>query len=111
MRANGQHVWHADGCCYLDYHAAFGAILLGHNDPGVNAAAAKSVEEVDLMGIGVTDLEVRFAEKVVSVVPSAEMVVACTSGSEATHHAVRLACGLDGPTQHRQGARGVPRMA
>jgi glutamate-1-semialdehyde-2,1-aminomutase len=96
VRANGQHVWDADGRRYLDYHAAFGAILLGHNDPGVNAAAAKSVEVVDLMGIGVTDLEVRFAEKVVSLVPSAEMVVACTSGSEATHHAVRLARGLTG---------------
>jgi glutamate-1-semialdehyde-2,1-aminomutase len=96
VRAEGQHVWDADGRRYLDYHAAFGAILLGHNDAGVNAAASKATEEVDLMGIGVSEIEVAFAEKIVSVIPSAEMVVACTSGSEATHHAVRLARGLTG---------------
>jgi glutamate-1-semialdehyde 2,1-aminomutase len=96
VRAHGQHVWDADGRRYLDYHAAFGAILLGHNDPEVNLAASKALAEVDLMGIGVTEIEVRFAEKIVSVIPSAEMVVACTSGSEATHHAVRLARGLTG---------------
>jgi glutamate-1-semialdehyde 2,1-aminomutase len=96
VRADGQHVWDADGRRYLDYHAAFGAILLGHNDAGVNLAASRALAEVDLMGIGVTEIEVRFAEKIVSVIPSAEMVVACTSGSEATHHAVRLARGLTG---------------
>jgi glutamate-1-semialdehyde 2,1-aminomutase len=96
VRANAQHVWDADGRRYLDYHAAFGAILLGHNDPGVNAAATRALGQVDLIGIGVTELEVRFAEKIVSVIPSAEMVVACTSGSEATHHAVRLARGVTG---------------
>jgi glutamate-1-semialdehyde 2,1-aminomutase len=94
--ARGQHVWDADGRRYLDYHAAFGAILLGHNDPEVNAAAARAVAEVDLMGIGVTEPEIAFAEKIVSVIPSADTVVACTSGSEATHHAIRLARGLTG---------------
>jgi glutamate-1-semialdehyde 2,1-aminomutase len=96
VRANAQHVWDADGRRYLDYHAAFGAILLGHNDQGINAAATRALDEVDLIGIGVTELEVRFAEKIVSVIPSAEMVIACTSGSEATHHAVRLARGVTG---------------
>jgi glutamate-1-semialdehyde 2,1-aminomutase len=96
VRAQGQHVWDADGRRYLDYHAAFGAILLGHNDPGVNAAATRALERVDLIGVGVTEAEVAFAEKIVSVIPSAEMVVACTSGSEATHHAVRLARGVTG---------------
>src|SRR6185437_1912183 len=51
---------------------------------------------VDLTGIGVTEPEIAFAEKIVSVIPSADMVVACTSGSEATHHAIRLARGLTG---------------
>lgn len=94
--ARGQHVWDADGRRYIDYHAAFGAILLGHNDPEVNAAAARAVVDVDLMGIGVTVPEIRFAEMIVSVIPSADTVVACTSGSEATHHAIRLARSLTG---------------
>ena len=95
-RASRQHVWDADGRRYIDYHAAFGAILLGHNDPVVNRAAADALADVDLMGVGVTDIEIRFAEKIVSLLPSADMVVACTSGSEATHHAVRLARGATG---------------
>lgn len=95
-RARGQYVWDADGRQYLDYHAAFGAVILGHNDAAVNAAAAAALADVDLMGIAVTDIEVRFAEKLVSIIPSADMVIACTSGSEATHHAVRLARGLTG---------------
>ena len=96
VRATGQYVWDADGRRYVDYHAAFGAVLLGHNDPGVNAAVVKSLDEVDLVGIGVTEAEVRFAEMIVTHVPSADTVVACTSGSEATHHAIRLARGLTG---------------
>lgn len=90
-RSQGQYVWDADGNRYIDYHAAFGAILLGHNDPGVNAAVSGVLGKIDLVGIGVTDLEATLAETLVDVIPSAEQAALCTSGSEAVALAVRLA--------------------
>lgn len=90
-RSQGQFVWDADGNRYVDYHAAFGAILLGHNDPGVNAAVSSVLGDIDLLGIGVTEVETTLAETLVDVIPSAEQAVLCTSGSEAVALAVRLA--------------------
>ena len=81
----------ADGRRYLDYHAAFGPYILGHNHPRVNAAVRAALERVDLIGAGVTDLEVRLAEKLVQHIPCAERVMLANSGSEATYYALRLA--------------------
>jgi glutamate-1-semialdehyde aminotransferase len=60
-RSQGQYVWDADGNRYVDYHAAFGAILLGHRDPGVSEAAAKVMDDLDLVGIGTTEIEIELA--------------------------------------------------
>jgi glutamate-1-semialdehyde 2,1-aminomutase len=89
-------VWDADGNRYVDYHAAFGAILLGHNDPGVNAAVSGTLGDIDLIGVGVTEIETRLAETLVDVIPSAEQAVLCTSGSEAVALAVRLSRAVTG---------------
>lgn len=89
--ADGAYVTDADGRRYLDYHAAFGAMLLGHNHPAVNAAVRASLERLDLVGIGVTEGEVALAERVAEIIPSAESMIATMSGSEAVAQAVRLA--------------------
>ncbi|MGY1745097.1 aspartate aminotransferase family protein [Blastococcus sp. SYSU D00695] len=81
----------ADGREFLDFQGAFGATLLGHNDPDVNAAAAAAARRTDLVGFGVTAEEVELAERITGLLPSAERVLFCNSGSEATAHAVRLA--------------------
>jgi len=94
--AEGAHIRDADGNTYLDYHAAFGPIVLGHNDPAVNAAVVEALKGPDLVGIGITEQEILLAEKVVEHVPSAEMALAFSSGSEATYMAVRLARGVTG---------------
>src|SRR6478752_1463766 len=80
-----------DGRTYTDYHAAFGPPLLGHNDPDVDAAAAAAGRSVGLMGIGVTQVEIELAERLVAAVPSLEKVLLTCTGSEATFHALRLA--------------------
>ena len=90
-RAEGAYLYDADGKRYLDYHAAFGPIILGHNHPAVNAAVAQAMTQVDLTGVGTTELEIRLAEKVVEHVPSAEMALIFGSGTEATYLAQRLA--------------------
>jgi glutamate-1-semialdehyde 2,1-aminomutase len=81
----------AEGRTYTDYHAAFGPPLLGHNDPDVDRAAAETGRLLDLMGVGVSPVEIELAERLCSVVPSLERVLLTATGSEATFHALRLA--------------------
>jgi glutamate-1-semialdehyde 2,1-aminomutase len=86
----------ADGRTYVDFHAAFGPPLLGRNDPDVNRAVERAMREVDLMGVGVTQLEIELAERLVALVPSVERAVLTVTGSEATFHALRLARAVTG---------------
>jgi len=90
VEARGAYLTDADGRSYLDYHAAFGPIVLGHADPIINDAVRDALGRVDLIGAGVTDLEVTLAEALVDLVPSAERVLLTNSGSEATYAALRL---------------------
>ncbi len=81
----------AHGRIYTDYHAAFGPPLLGHNDPEVDAAVARTSAELGLMGVGVTSIEITLAERLIELIPSVEKVLLTLTGSEATFHALRLA--------------------
>jgi glutamate-1-semialdehyde 2,1-aminomutase len=96
VAAQGSTFTTQDGRRFSDYHAAFGPQLLGHADPDVDAAVAAATRRIDLLGVGVTDLEVELAERLVAVTPSFEQVLLTTSGSEATFHAVRLARAVTG---------------
>src|SRR5918992_3625685 len=95
-RGEGAYLEDLDGRRFVDYHAAYGAILLGHSHPAVVARVARAIEETVLFGVGVTEAEVALARKIVEHVPSVEQVVVCNSGSEATYHAIRLARGITG---------------
>ncbi len=95
-RGSGAYIEDMEGRKYIDYHAAYGAILLGHSHPKVLRAVQEAIENAVLFGVGVTPPEVRLAEKIVEHVPSAEQIVLCNSGSEATYHAIRLARGVTG---------------
>lgn len=90
-RASGAYIFDVDGNQYIDYHAAFGPFLLGHCYPAVTDRVRQIIGEVDLFGVGATELETRLAEKIVEHVPSAEKVLLCNAGSEATYHAIRVA--------------------
>jgi glutamate-1-semialdehyde 2,1-aminomutase len=89
--ANGARFTDATGREYVDYHAAFGPPLLGHNDPDVSAAVAEAGRTADLCGVGVTPGEVELAEHLCELVPSLERVLLTSTGSEATFHALRVA--------------------
>jgi glutamate-1-semialdehyde 2,1-aminomutase len=95
-KAQGAYMTDVEGRQYLDYHAAFGPIILGHNNPQVNAAVRDVLEKIDIVGVGVTDLEILLAEAIHRHVPSAERVLLTNSGSEATYAALRLARGVTG---------------
>jgi glutamate-1-semialdehyde 2,1-aminomutase len=95
-RGEGAYLEDLDGNRFLDYHAAYGAVFLGHSHPAVTARVAHAIERTVLFGVGVTEAEVALARKVVRHVPSVEQAVVCNSGSEATYHAIRLARGVTG---------------
>jgi glutamate-1-semialdehyde 2,1-aminomutase len=68
----------------------------GHNFPAVNQRVREAMEKIDLVGTGTIDLEIELAQKICQHVPSAEKVVFCNSGSEATYSALRLARAVTG---------------
>ena len=92
VRAAGSKLFDIDGGEYIDYHAAFAPHLLGHNDPGVNAAVIGAIARGEsLMGTGSTPWEVALAKLLRESVESLERVQITNTGSEATAHAIRLA--------------------
>jgi glutamate-1-semialdehyde 2,1-aminomutase len=95
-RAKGAIMTDADGNEYIDYHAAFGPIILGHNFETVNRRVAQVMQTIDLLGTGTTELEIELARKICQHVPSAEKVLLCNTGSEATYQAIRLARAVTG---------------
>ncbi len=89
-KAKGSHLWDVDGNEYIDYRMGFGPVILGHSDPRIH----ERVHEVDENGLVYAlshELEITVAKKIVSMVPCAEMVRYCNSGTEATMHAIRVA--------------------
>src|SRR5579862_4339393 len=88
--AAGAQLWDADGNAYLDYVCSWGALILGHADPGVAAAIAEQARRGTSYGM-TTELEVELGELLRSRVPSLERVRFVSSGTEATMSAVRLA--------------------
>jgi glutamate-1-semialdehyde 2,1-aminomutase len=95
-RGEGAYLEDLEGRRYIDYHAAYGAVFLGHSHPVVTERVARAIRETVLFGVGVTEAELALARKIVAHVPSVEQVLVCNSGSEATYHAIRLARGVTG---------------
>lgn len=95
-RAQGAIITDVDGNEFIDYQAAFGPIVLGHNFEAVNRRVQQAMQDVDLLGIGTTEPEIALAQKICKHVPSAEKVLFTNSGSEATYEAIRLARAITG---------------
>jgi len=95
-RAEGAKLWDVDDNEYLDFHGAFGPPLLGHNHPGVRHRVIEALQAGILPGVGATELEIQVARKITQHVPSAERVLLCNTGSEATFHALRVARAVTG---------------
>jgi glutamate-1-semialdehyde 2,1-aminomutase len=91
-KAKGSRVWAADGREFIDYVGSWGPMILGHADPAV----IKAVQETAVNGLSFgapTELETVVARKIIELVPSIELVRMCSSGTEATMSAIRLARG------------------
>src|SRR3970040_165528 len=89
-RAAGPRKWDVDGNEYVDYFGGHGALLLGHSHPAVVEAVRRQVALGTHWGASHA-LEVRWAQLVQRLIPSAERVRFTASGTEASHLALRLA--------------------
>ena len=92
-RAQGPHLFGADGRRYVDFVGSWGPMILGHAHPAVVEAIVEAASRGTSYGAP-TELEVRFAEKICSLYPSIEMMRAVSSGTEATMAALRVARGF-----------------
>ena len=94
-RANGAFMFDADGNRYIDYVLSWGPMLLGHGHKDVLQAIRNQLDKAMTFGTP-TELEVKLASKICSIVPGMEMIRMVNSGTEATMSAIRLARGYTG---------------
>jgi glutamate-1-semialdehyde 2,1-aminomutase len=90
VRGEGSKLIDIDGHEYVDWALGFGPMLLGHSPQPVLSAVRR---QLDLgLGYGASHpLEGELAEAICETVPSAELCVFNTTGSEAVHSALRIA--------------------
>jgi len=89
-KVSGCKVYDVDGNEYIDFWIGHGALIFGHNYPKMVEALKEIVEIGTHFGLA-HKYEVEYAEQVVKMVPSAEMIRFTNSGTEANMYAVRLA--------------------
>jgi len=94
-RAEGSRIYDADGNEYIDYVSSWGPLILGHNNAAIREAVIKAAQKGMSFGAP-TEAEVTLAEKIISFVPSVEMVRMVNSGTEAVMSALRLARAFTG---------------
>src|SRR5438128_1857169 len=82
-KGRGSHVWDVDGNEYVDFVNGVASITLGYNDPGVTAAVQRQLQANVIFSLP-HPLEVEVAEKIIRMVPCAEMVRFGKNGSDAT---------------------------
>lgn len=86
----GARLYDVDGNEYLDFICCLGPITLGYNYPAVNEAVIEQLNKGIIFSTQ-APVECELAEKLVEVVPCAEMVKFVKNGSDATTAAIRLA--------------------
>ena len=89
-RAGGSRKWDVDGHELIDYWVGHGALFLGHANAIVQQAVGSQLGRGTHYG-ACHELEVRWAEAVLKLMPRAERVRFVGSGTEATMLAIRLA--------------------
>lgn len=89
-RAKGPYLWDLDGNKYIDLVSNLASITLGYRNRKVDSAVRKQMNLGNGFSLPST-LEAVVAEKITSLVPSAEMVRFGKNGTDATSAAIRLA--------------------
>jgi glutamate-1-semialdehyde 2,1-aminomutase len=79
-RGSGCRVWDVDGNEYIDFVSSLASVTLGYSDSDVNAAVRKQLEDGVIFSLP-HPLEMEVAERLVEMVPCAEMVRFGKTGS------------------------------
>lgn len=106
--ASGATIRDVDGNAYLDYVGSWGPMILGHAHPVVIDAVTRAAHGGTSFGAPTLG-EIELARRVVSMVPSIDMVRLTSSGTEATMSALRVAraaTGRHGMLKFRGGYHG-----
>ncbi|MBI9046065.1 MAG: aminotransferase class III-fold pyridoxal phosphate-dependent enzyme [Anaerolineaceae bacterium] len=85
-----------DGNKYIDYLCAYGPIILGYREEEVDNAVVEQIKDHGFCFSLTQPIQNRLAEKVRSIIPSAEMSIFVKTGSDATSLAIRIARGCTG---------------
>lgn len=91
----GGRVWDIDGNSYVDLICGLMPIVLGYCDADVDAAIEGQLADGISFSLA-TKLEADLAERLVEIIPCAEMVRFGKNGSDATSAAIRLARAFTG---------------
>ena len=95
QNAKGAFLFDADGNKYIDYIASWGPMILGH----AYAPVVKAIQEQAAYSTSYgapTELEIKMAELIISMVPNVDLIRMVSSGTEACMSALRLARGYTG---------------
>jgi glutamate-1-semialdehyde 2,1-aminomutase len=90
VKAKGAYLWDLDGNRYIDLVSNLASVTLGYRHRGVDSAVKKQMKLGNGFSLPGT-LETVVAEKIKSLVPSAEMIRFGKNGTDATSAAIRLA--------------------
>lgn len=93
--AQGATLTTADGRELIDFVCTWGPAIHGHNHPRIREAIADALARGTSFGTP-NPYEVEMAELIVTFFPSIQKVRMCSSGTEATMSAIRLARGFTG---------------
>jgi glutamate-1-semialdehyde 2,1-aminomutase len=94
-KGEGAYIWDEDDHRYIDYVLSWGPLAVGHAHPAVVQAIINAAQQGTSYGAP-TAREVALAERVLSLIPSMDMIRFVNSGTEATMSALRLARAVTG---------------
>jgi glutamate-1-semialdehyde 2,1-aminomutase len=89
-RAQGAHIWDADGNRYLDFMCAYGPNLLGYGHETIERVFREQLARGDLAP-GPNPVMVDLAEQFVAMVSHARWAMFCKNGTDATTMALMVA--------------------
>lgn len=88
--AEGTRLTDVDGNTYIDFMCAYGPMILGYNDPDVEAAASAQQATMGIAN-GPGEAMVSLAELMVDTIPAADWAIFGKNGTDATTACVSIA--------------------
>ena len=90
VKSEGKFLIDVDGNKYIDFWNGHWALILGHSPKTVRKSLKKQLKKGTLFGTA-NDSSLQLGELIKEAIPHAENIRFCTTGSEATMYAIRLA--------------------